>query len=80
MHIFSPTLFSNFSLIYTDYNFNTNVITDSDRRNEFNSKSDINDITFRGDLQIFPHTKHIIKTGLEVTNHDFNVAANLFDD
>ena len=78
MHIFSPTLFSNFSLIYTDYNFNVDI--EGNRTERFESKSDINDITLRGELQIFPHEKHIIKTGVDITNHSFNVAAHLFMD
>jgi hypothetical protein len=86
MHIFSPTVFSNFSLIYTEYNFNTDIgITNTntntpDNHSSFHSKSDINDITLRSEFQIFPHKNHIIKTGLDITNHAFNVAAHLFDD
>jgi hypothetical protein len=78
MHVFSPTVFSNFSLIYSDYIFSTNIITDGyedDKNAEFNSNSQINDITLRGEIQIFPHEKHTIKTGIDITNHVFDVAA-----
>lgn len=84
MHIFSPTLFSNFSLIYTDYNFNVDIKetigeTETTRTTHFKSKSEINDITFRGELQIFPYDNHTIKTGFDITSHNFNVAANMFE-
>ena len=80
MHIFSPTLFSNFSLIYTDYNFNTDIVTDTITNSKFTSGSQIRDIAFRGEFQIFPHKNHLIKTGFDITDHNFDVAANMFDD
>jgi hypothetical protein len=79
MHIFSPTLFSNFSLIYTDYVFNTGIQLFSDNDTEFDANSDINDITLRGEFQIFPHKDHTIKTGIDITNHTFDVSANYLE-
>jgi outer membrane cobalamin receptor len=70
MHIISPTLFTNFSLIYTDYFFNTELIDDNSKQ-ILKISSGINDITLRGDLQFFPSQEHTIKTGVEATFHNF---------
>ena len=74
MHIVSPTVFTNFSLIYTDYNFNT-VMTDDNRKQRLDIFSGIRDLTLRADAQYFPNDKHIIKTGIETTWHHFRASA-----
>jgi len=80
MRIISPTVFSNFSLIYTDYNFRTSLFDDwQNSRSEFNAVSEIKDLTLRGDLQIFSFENHTVKTGVEITNHNFNVSANFYE-
>jgi hypothetical protein len=81
MHIVSPTLFTNFSLIYTDYTFQTDL---SEKRTKQTLKifSGIQDWTLRADAQYFPVKDHIIKTGVEATWHNFETYAKskLFDD
>ncbi len=74
MHIVSPTLFTNFSLIYTDYNFNTLFTEDYDNENSSKIKitSGIQDITLRANAEYFPNTVHTVKTGFETTWHTFN--------
>lgn len=70
MHIISPTLFTNFSLIYTDYSFNTEL-EEKKLKRSLDIFSGINDITLRADLQFFPSQEHTIKTGVEATWHNF---------
>ncbi|MBM2814658.1 MAG: outer rane receptor for ferrienterochelin and colicin [Ignavibacteria bacterium] len=70
MHIMSPELFMNFSLIYTKYDCNTNL-GKSDSGAYFGTVSNIRDITFKGEAQYFPIKEHIIKTGVEATFHHF---------
>ena len=74
-HIFSPTVFTNFSLIYTDYSFNADIELDRENDDWFHSISKIRDLTVRAEAEIFPHSRHIIKTGFEITNHNFIAGA-----
>lgn len=69
MHIVSPTLFTNFSLIYTNYNFNTSLI---EGKNNIKVTSGIQDFTLKASAEYFPNTEHTIKTGIETTWHIFN--------
>lgn len=81
MHIFNPKLFSNFSLIYTNYEFQTNFEDADNVANNYNSLSQIADVTVRGNVEYFYNNNHTIKTGGEITNHNFKVRATLdFDD
>ena len=78
MHILSPTVFTNFSLIYTNYNFNIDLSDKNHNTNSWKSKSEIEDIVLRGDLTYFPFDNHTIKTGLDLTFHNFDVSAYSF--
>lgn len=71
MHIISPAFFSNFSAIYTDYNFSTSLSRSVSNDNVFNSSSWIRDFTIRGDLSWFASSEHTFKTGAELTLHKF---------
>ncbi len=71
MHIVSPELFTNSSLIYTDYSFNTDIFDKENPSNNLQTKSQIRDIMFRAEAQYFPHQDHKIKTGAEVIWHNF---------
>jgi len=71
MYIVSPLLFTNFSLIYTDYTFRTDIYDKKNIANNFISKSQIRDWTIRAEAQYFPAKNHKIKTGLEAINHRF---------
>jgi outer membrane cobalamin receptor len=82
-HIISPELFSNFSLIYTDYNFSTDISSSlGSSTASFGTYSRIKDYVARGELQYFPTEDHIIKTGAEVIFHNFTVSVdqNLSED
>ncbi len=75
-HIASPVLFTNFSLIYTNYNsklsltnsFNTGEGVDN---SSFASVSGIEDFTFNGKSEYFGIDNHLIKVGFEFTKHQF---------
>lgn len=71
MHIVSPELFTNSSLIYTDYSFNTDIFDKENPSNNLQTKSQIRDIMFRAEAQYFPHQDHKIKSGAEVIWHNF---------
>jgi outer membrane cobalamin receptor len=69
MHIVSPELFTNLSVIYTKYDFKTDL-----RSNDylaFYSLSKIADITTKGDATYYLSQDHTIKAGFELTSHDF---------
>ena len=82
MHIVSPMLFTNFSLIYTDYTFGTDIYDKNKKSNNFKTDSRIRDIMLRADAQYFPSKKHKVKTGLETIWHNFRsrAAINLDDE
>lgn len=71
MHIVSPELFTNSSLIYTDYSFNTDIFDKENPSNNLQTKSQIRDIMFKAEAQYFPHQNHKIKSGAEVIWHNF---------
>jgi hypothetical protein len=76
-HIYSPELFTNFSAIYTKYDF-TALVDDTSSNAagaDFKSISGITDFMLRGEAQYFPSADHTIKTGLEVTHHRFRADA-----
>ncbi len=75
MHIMSPTFFTNLSLIYTNYNFNIDLGDDKSNTRDWKSESKIEDYLFRLETQYFPNADHTIKSGAEVTFHNFNVDA-----
>ncbi len=70
MHIVSPTMFTNFSLIYTDYSFDTEL-EEKQLKRTFDIFSGIEDVTLRADMQYFPVQQHTIKAGVEMTWHKF---------
>jgi hypothetical protein len=90
MHIVSPKLFTNFSLIYSDYNYNFGMTNYRDypdstvKKGEelFETTSGITDLVLRAEAQYFPFENHVIKSGLETTWHTFKSAAQsvFFDD
>ena len=77
MHVFSPSLFTSLSAIYTNYDFATDVSEEHfTGQTEFSSTSRIEDVTLRYDAQIFPHETHALRAGAEITRHHFTVGAN----
>lgn len=76
MHIFNPKLFSNFSLVYTDYSFETRFEDPDNSTQNFSSLSQIRDFTGKGNFEYFWHKNHTLKTGGELTIHRFKVGTS----
>jgi hypothetical protein len=73
-HIFSPTLFSTVSASYTNYGFFFGDRIQGDvakTEGVFQSRSRIDDLNAKAEIQWTPAQEHLIKTGLEATQHRF---------
>ena len=79
-HLVTKRLFSNVSLIFSDYKFGVNV-KESYGKDYFNLKysSGIRDYSVKADLDFFPSTEHKIKAGLVATYHQFRPSAIVAD-
>lgn len=66
-HIFNNKLFSNTSLIYSNYNY---VIQSYLPGNEFVATSKIEDIDFKEDLQYFAGNGHTVSFGIDALHHN----------
>jgi len=66
-HVFSSKLFSNTSLIYSNYNY---VIEGLDRTDGFKITSKIMDFNVKQDFQYYAASNHALKFGLHATRHD----------
>jgi hypothetical protein len=79
LHIVSPKLFTNFSLIFTDYTFLTEIKRTESSGINFYAKSGVQDLTLRSEAQYFPIENHTIKAGIEGVFHSFlSAATNIF--
>lgn len=65
-HIFNPKLFSNTSLIYSNYNY---VIQSFESNNSFEATSKINDLDFKEDFQYNASSNHLVKFGVDIIHH-----------
>lgn len=65
-HVFNPKLFSNTSLIYSNYNY---VIQSFQSQNSFKATSKISDVNFKEDFLYSASDKHAIKFGLNILHH-----------
>jgi hypothetical protein len=77
-HVVSPSLFTNFSAIYTDYKFSSDLAGGGNF--SFNSLSQIRDFMLRGDAQWFPTQQHVVKAGVEATFHQFRTLVSSNND
>ncbi|MDK2977708.1 MAG: hypothetical protein PWP52_422 [Bacteroidales bacterium] len=68
-HLFSEKLFSNFSVILSDYDYE---ISQSSEEQGFLWSSDLNDIKFKADYTYYPNTQNTIRFGVTGTMHHFN--------
>ena len=66
-HIFNSKLFSNTSLIYSNYNYDIQSYLPG---NNFNAVSQITDLDFKEDLQYFVSNSHTIKFGVDALHHN----------
>ncbi len=65
-HIFSNKLFSNTSLIYSDYHYNIGISNDE---NDFNVLSNITDYNLKQEFQYFPNPKNSMRFGFNSIYH-----------
>jgi CarboxypepD_reg-like domain/TonB dependent receptor/TonB-dependent Receptor Plug Domain len=72
--IVSQKLFSNTSLIYSDYNYNIKV---SGGGNVFNINSEIQDFNFKQEFSYFPNTKNSWRFGVNAIHH--NITPSRFE-
>jgi hypothetical protein len=80
MHIVGSSLFTNFSLIYTDYDFSSFIQNSesfgSDNADNFHSLSRVRDLEARAEAQYSATDRHLIKTGADLTLHSFDADAS----
>jgi outer membrane cobalamin receptor len=81
-HLFSNRLFMNLTTTYTKYHFNTlseqlnetfiNQVLTERQRYKLEYNSGIRDLGLRADFDYSLNANHQIKSGISVTNHNFN--------
>ncbi len=75
-HILGEKMFSNLSLIFSEYKFGINQsINETYINSKLNMFSGINDLGFKYNLDFHPNTFHSIKTGIQYTRHRFTPQA-----
>lgn len=67
-HIFNSKLFSNTSVIYSNYNYNINI---NQTTNNLTIISKIKDLSLKEDLQYYAGSKNKINFGFNLTHHTF---------
>jgi hypothetical protein len=74
------SLFTNTSLMYTNYSFSTLIKDKMPGNNpiDFYTSSVINDISLKREMQFFAAEKHSFKTGAEITFHLFSTTTSDF--
>jgi hypothetical protein len=65
-HIFNDRLFSNTSLIYSDYNY---TVQSYDVSSDFKVRSSIRDFNLKEDLQYYLSSNHTIRMGFNLIQH-----------
>jgi hypothetical protein len=65
-HIFNSRLFSNTSLIYSDYNY---TVQSFDVGNDFKVRSSIRDFNLKEDLQYYLSNQHTLRFGFNFIHH-----------
>jgi hypothetical protein len=66
-HIFSSKLFSNTSLIYSNYDYNIDI---ENNDNNFNVISSITDLNFKQEFQFYPNPNHSFRFGFNTIYHN----------
>ena len=85
-HQYNNKLFSNTSLIFSNYQFEVtgefeqNFDDNSVQESFFNTSSGINDYTIKTDYDYFPNNKHSIRFGALATRHNFTPQRVLIED
>jgi hypothetical protein len=80
-HVFAPKLFGNFSLIASNYDFALTASEEgSAAKYSLSYGSGIRDYAAKFDLDYRPSTKHTIKGGMHLINHQFTPSAVVIKD
>ncbi len=80
-HQFNNKLFSNTSLIFSNYKFKISIEEDfDDQQYLFKSSSGINDYTLKTDFDYYPNNQHTIRFGANATMHNFTPQRLLLKD
>jgi hypothetical protein len=66
-HLFSKRLFSNYTFLYSNYNYNLG--TPTDQVSSFEWSSNLRDLGLKGDLSYYLNTNNTIKFGASVIYH-----------
>ena len=69
-HLFTRKLFSNFSLVYSNYLYNLG--TPAGNTTSFEWNSNLRDVGLKGDLSYYLNPRNTVKFGASVTYHMFN--------
>ncbi|MBM4175688.1 MAG: TonB-dependent receptor [Ignavibacteria bacterium] len=78
--ISNPTLFSNTSLSYTNYDFDVLLEDKSGRASaaDFFASTKLQDFLFKRETEFFPIEEHTIRIGTEITLHRFRLVSSDF--
>lgn len=68
-HIFNSRMFSNTSLIYSNYNYNIHIVNGT---NDIIIKSKIEDLSLKQDFQYYVNNNNKINFGLNIIKHKLN--------
>lgn len=68
-HIFNSRLFSNTSLIYSDYNYLINLEDNSDNASFFKLGAGITDISFKNNFNFYVNDKNKMNFGFDISHH-----------
>lgn len=86
-HLYSQKLFSNSSLIFSQYNFNIfaeesskNSVTNVTTNFKLDFLSGIRDFSLKHDFDYFPNQHHAIKFGFQTIFHHFTPSATILKD
>ncbi|MFD2938033.1 TonB-dependent receptor [Spirosoma flavum] len=77
-HLFNQKLFSNLSLIFSDYKFQISSVEKSTQDAETYSlyyNSGIRDFSLKYDLDFYPNPQHSVRMGIQSTYHRFTPSA-----
>ena len=80
--ILSPKLFWKNILTYSKFAYNTKVNnnTDSLKQNSFYKiGSGLEDYSYKSSIDFIPNNKHYIRTGIEMTYHDFTPQSKIYE-
>ncbi len=70
-HLFSDKIFSNSSLIYSSFVFQTGVIGEDENDDDVDIDTKINDLTFKEDFEYFINTNNTLNFGVSYIYHSF---------